>query len=64
MSSGERSTEQSRSTIHYSTNPLRIVIVVASYHVVYWSYRASRPDRWFVPCSIPSVPRLPEASTT
>ena len=39
-----------------------IVIVITTYHAVYWSYRASRADRWFLPCSIPWVPGLPEVA--
>ena len=39
-----------------------IVIVITTYHAVYWSYRASRTDRWFLPCSIPWVPGLPEVA--
>ena len=38
------------------------VIVIITYHAVYWSYRASRAGRWFLPCSIPWVPRLPEVA--
>ena len=30
-----------------------IVIVMTTYHAVYWSYRASRADKWFPPRSIP-----------
>ena len=32
------------------------------YHAVYWSYQASRTGRWFLPCSIPWVPGLPEVA--
>ena len=39
-----------------------IVTVITTYHAVYWSYRASRADRWFLPCSIPWVPGLPEVA--
>ena len=39
-----------------------IVIVITTYHAVYWSYRASRADRWFLPRSIPWVPGLPEVA--
>ena len=39
-----------------------IVIVITTYHAVYWSYRASRADRWFLPRSIPLVPGLPEVA--
>ena len=39
-----------------------IVIVITTYHAVYWGYRASRTDRWFLPCSIPWVPGLPEVA--
>ena len=39
-----------------------IVIVKTTYHAVYWSYRASRTNRSFLPCSIPWVPRLPEVA--
>ena len=39
-----------------------IVIVITTYGAVYWSYRASRTNRWFLPCSIPWVPRLPEVA--
>ena len=35
---------------------------MTTYHAVYWSYRASRTDRWFLPCSIPWVPGLPEVA--
>ena len=35
---------------------------VTTYHAVYWSYRASRADRWFLPRSIPWVPGLPEVA--
>ena len=38
------------------------VIVITIYHAIYWSYRASRTDRWFLPCSIPWVPGLPEVA--
>ena len=34
-------------------------MVLTTYHAVYWSYRASRTDRWFLPCSIPWVLGLP-----
>ena len=36
-----------------------IVIVITTYHAVYWSYRPSRTDKWFLPCSILWVPGLP-----
>ena len=39
-----------------------IMIVVTTYHAVYWSYRASRTNRWFLPWSIPWVPGLPEVA--
>ena len=39
-----------------------IVIVKTTYHAIYWSYRASRTDRWFLPCLIPWVPGLPEVA--
>ena len=39
-----------------------IVIVITTYHAVYWSYRASRADRWFLPRSIPWVLGLPEVA--
>ena len=39
-----------------------IVIVITTYHAVYWSYRASSTDRWFLPCSIPWVSGLPEVA--
>ena len=39
-----------------------IVIVITTYHAVYWSYRASRADGWFLPRSIPWVPGLPEVA--
>ena len=39
-----------------------IVIVITTYHAVYWSYRASRADRWFLPRSIPWVQGLPEVA--
>ena len=39
-----------------------IVIVITTYHAVYWSYRASRANRWFLPRSIPWVPGLPEVA--
>ena len=39
-----------------------IVIVITTYHAVYWCYRASRADRWFLPRSIPWVPGLPEVA--
>ena len=39
-----------------------IVIVITTYHAVYWRYRASRADRWFLPRSIPWVPGLPEVA--
>ena len=39
-----------------------MVIVITTYHAVYWSYRASRADRWFLPRSIPWVPGLPEVA--
>ena len=39
-----------------------IVIVITTYHAVYWSYRASRADRWFLPRSIAWVPGLPEVA--
>ena len=39
-----------------------IVIVMTTYHAVSWSYRASRNDMWFLPCSIPWVPELPEVA--
>ena len=39
-----------------------IVIVITTYHPVYWSYRASRADRWFLPRSIPWLPGLPEVA--
>ena len=39
-----------------------IVIVITTYHAVYWSYRASRADRWFLPRSIPCAPGLPEVA--
>ena len=39
-----------------------VVIVITTYHAVYWSYRASRTDRWFLPCSIPWVPGLPKVA--
>ena len=39
-----------------------IVIVITTYHAVYWSYRAFRADRWFLPRSIPWVPGLPEVA--
>ena len=39
-----------------------IVIGIPTYHAVYWSYRASRTDRWFLPCSIPWVPGLLEVA--
>ena len=42
--------------------PIVIVIVITTYHAVYWSYQASRTDRWFLPCSIPWVPGLPEVA--
>ena len=35
-----------------------IVIVITTYHAVYWSYRVSRTDKWFMPRSIPWVPGL------
>ena len=35
---------------------------ITTYHAVYWSYRASRADRWFLPRSIPWVPGLPEVA--
>ena len=43
-------------------NIIVIVIVITTYHAVYWSYRASRADRWFLPRSIPWVPGLPEVA--
>ena len=49
--------------VHMHTNVcIVIVIVITTYHAVYWSYRASRTDRWFLPCSIPWVPGLPEVA--
>ena len=39
-----------------------IVIVITTYHAVYRCYRASRTDRWFLPCSIPWVLGLPEVA--
>ena len=39
-----------------------MVIVVITYHAVYWSYRASRTGRWFLPCWIPWVPGLPKVA--
>ena len=39
-----------------------IVIVITTYHAVYWSYRAWRADRWFLPRSIPWDPGLPEVA--
>ena len=39
-----------------------IVIVITTYHAVYWSFRASRADRWFLPRSVPWVPGLPEVA--
>ena len=39
-----------------------ILMVITTYHAVYWSYRASRTDTWFPPCSIPRVPGLPEVA--
>ena len=39
-----------------------IVIVITTYHAVYWSYRASRADRWSLSRSIPWVPGLPEVA--
>ena len=41
---------------------LVIVIVITTYHAVYWSYQATRTDRWFLPRSIPSVPGLAEVT--
>ena len=41
---------------------LVIVIVITTYHAVYWSYRACRADRWFLPRSIPWVPGLREVA--
>ena len=32
------------------------------YNAVYWSYRTSRTDRWFLPCLIPWVRGLPEVA--
>ena len=37
-------------------------IALTIYHAVYWSYRASRTERWFLACSIMWVPGLPEES--
>ena len=37
-------------------------MVITSYHAVYWSYRASCTDRWFLRCSIPWVRGLPEVA--
>ena len=39
-----------------------IIIVITTYHAVYWSYWASCTDRWFLPCSIQSVPGLPQVA--
>ena len=39
-----------------------IVIVITTYHAVYWSYRASHTDRWFLPYSIPWAIGLPEVA--
>ena len=39
-----------------------MVIVITTYHAVYWSSRASRTDRRFLPCSIPWVSELPEVA--
>ena len=52
-----------RSTRAYFIRPyIVIVIVITTYHAVYWRYRASRTDRWFLPCSISWVPGLPEVA--
>ena len=45
-----------------TSNSIVIVIVITTYHAVYWCYRASRTDRWLLPCSIPWVPGLPEVA--
>ena len=39
-----------------------IVIVITTYHAVYWIFRASCTGRWFPRCSIPYVPKLPEVA--
>ena len=39
-----------------------ILVVIRTYHAVYWSYQASRTDRWCLPRSIPWVMGLPEVA--
>ena len=39
-----------------------IVKIITTYHAVYWRCRASGTDGWFLPCSTPWVPRLPEVA--
>ena len=46
-------------TLH-APRPIVIVIVITTYHAVYWCYRASRADTWFLPRSISWVPGLLE----
>ena len=41
-----------------------IVIVITTYHAVYWSNRASRTDKWFLPRFIPWVLGLPGVAHT
>ena len=64
---GDRSYPMSQATSHTPCHrrPVIhrvIVIVITTYHAVYWSYRASRTDRWFLPRSIPRVPGLLEVA--
>ena len=48
--------------IHTKHTNIVIVIVITTYHAIYWSYRASRTDRWFLTCSILWVPRQREVA--